>query len=105
MKDSNGKSCTEESYVVDLDFQDSANYFTDLQNGTFAYVKKTKLNYSICVSDLSGKVLKEFSLPQSEENQIGPNFDIRYLSFDVADNSLIFSSRVSSTFSFIIKFT
>lgn len=86
-----GKSCSEESYDVDLDFQDSANYFTDLQNGTFAYVKKSKLNYSICVSDLSGKVLKEFSLPQSEENQIGPNFDIRYLSFDAADNSLIFS--------------
>lgn len=91
LRDSNGKSCTEESFVVDLDFQDSANYFTDLQNGTFAYVKKSKLNYSICVSDLSGKVLKEFSLPQSEENQIRPNFDIRYLSFDAADNSLIFS--------------
>lgn len=47
--------------------------FTDLENGNFAYIKKSGLNYSVCVSDLDGTVINEISAPK--ERMV-----IRYLS-------------------------
>jgi len=55
--------------------------FTSLENG-FAYIKKDKLSYSICISDLEGQVTQEYVLPQER---------IVINSLNAEDNTLYFS--------------
>ena len=38
--------------------------FTPLGNGTFAWLKKSKLSYSLCISKVDGSLIKEYSFPQ-----------------------------------------
>lgn len=58
--------------------------YTDIGNGQFAYIKESKLNYSICISDLQGNILKEYVSPY--ERMV-----IKHLSFDSSKNELGFS--------------
>ena len=48
--------------------------FTDLGNGSFAFLKKTQQNYSLCIMTADGTVLKEYGFPQG--------MAVRSLSFD-----------------------
>ena len=37
--------------------------FIPLEDGTFAWLKKERMNYSLCVSSIDGSLLKEFAFP------------------------------------------
>lgn len=65
-----------------LPFNVAPFHFTDLGDGTYAYVNKAGLNYSIAISDLNGNILNEFAVPKER-------MSIRYLS--KAGNKLLFS--------------
>ncbi len=56
---------TEPFAEVKLEAETNPYGFIPLEDGTFAYLKKEHLNYSICISDVddSVSVLKEFALP------------------------------------------
>ena len=56
--------------------------FTDIGNGSFAFIKKSGLNYSICTADIEGNLLEEYAAPKDR-------MSIRYMSFD--GESLLFS--------------
>ena len=49
---------------IKLDAEINPFAFTPLQDGTFAYLKKDHLNYSICISSVDGTVLKEYAFPE-----------------------------------------
>lgn len=68
--------------TVEFPYEVFPNSITDLGDGTFAYLKKEKLNWSICVSDLNGNLLKEYKAPY--ERMV-----MRNLSFD--DGNIYFS--------------
>ena len=38
--------------------------FIPLENGFFAYIQKSRLDYSICVRNISGALVREYSLPK-----------------------------------------
>ena len=38
--------------------------FTPLEDGTFAWLKKERMNYSLCISSVDGSLLKEFAFPE-----------------------------------------
>lgn len=67
---------------VTFDLNVSPLSFADAGDGTFAYILKDKLDYSIVVSNLNGNVIKHFEAPKQR-------MVIRYLSN--AGNKLCFS--------------
>ncbi len=38
--------------------------FTALEDGTFAYLKKTRLSYSLCISSVDGTLINEYAFPE-----------------------------------------
>jgi len=58
--------------------------FVDCGNGTFAFVLKDELEYSICFANLKGEVLNQVQVPF--ERMV-----VRYLSYSAAENTLYFS--------------
>lgn len=47
-----------------FDVETNPYEFTALNNGTFAYLKKERMNYSLCISTAEGQLLQEFAFPQ-----------------------------------------
>ena len=70
--------------VLKIDFPiDVIPYsFTSIGDGKFAFIKKDKMNYSICLCDLQGNIFAEYSAP--EDRMV-----LRYLSFN--GKNLLFS--------------
>lgn len=63
----------------------SANSFTDIQNGKFAFINKNRLTWTLKTADLNGNILAEYELPYEK-------MVIRNLSFcDDDKNELLFS--------------
>lgn len=60
----------------------NAYSYVDVGGGNFAFINKSKMNYSICVFDSECNLVKEYSLPLEK-------MDIRYLSF--MNDNLYFS--------------
>ena len=73
---------TEEIAQVKEPLEQFCNYFTGLSNGKVAYIKKDKMEYSICISSIDGTLVAEIKAPK--ERMV-----IRYLS--AAQNDLYFS--------------
>ena len=65
MKDGSRRICgTELIKAVKFDVETNPCMFTPLEDGTFAYLKKARMNYSVCISSVEGELLKELAFPQ-----------------------------------------
>lgn len=58
--------------------------FTDLQNGTFAFLLRTRLNYDVCLAALDGTLLSTAALPAQK-------ITIRNMSYSPQSRELLFS--------------
>ena len=58
--------------------------FTDLQNGTFAFLLRTRLNYNVCLAALDGTLLSTAALPAQK-------ITIRNMSYSPQSRELLFS--------------
>ena len=47
-----------------LDVETDPYEFTALKDGTFAWLKKERMNYSLCISNAEGDLLSEFAFPE-----------------------------------------
>ena len=82
--DKSGKKILSASELLKVDFPlDVMPYsFTDTKDGNFAFIKRTGMEQSICLCDLQGNILKEYSAPENR-------MVMRYLSYD--GENLLFS--------------
>ena len=75
--------------VHTFDIEQVPSDFTDLGNGQFAFILKSALDYSICISDVSFSQIKEYPVPKE-------NLKLRDLS--ASSNKLLFSWATKDTF-------
>lgn len=68
--------------------------YTSLPTGEFAYILKEKLNYSICISDLHGTIIKKYSLP---EKMVIHSLSLETAGSESDDNNLWFSYALPGT--------
>ena len=61
-----------------FDVETNPYAFTPLSDGTFAYLKKHALSYSLCVNSVDGTLLKEYAFPQGTT--------VRSLSYSESDD-------------------
>lgn len=62
----------------------TASDFTDLQNGNFAFILRSKLCFSICTASVDGLLIDEYKLSQDK-------IELRKLSYNPPAKELIFS--------------
>ncbi len=77
----------EPSTEIKLPVETNPFAFTQLEDGTFAFIKKERMNYSVCVYSVDGQKLREFSF--------GDGMVVRSLS--AGDGRLVFSYAKKGT--------
>ena len=80
----NGRHVKETRQVAELTFGVETNpyAFTPLDDGTFAYLKKQGLNYSLCMSTIEGQPLAEYAFPKGMAvRSLSYNSGIFYFSY------------------------
>lgn len=79
-----GKSAAKETPLLQ---NSCASDFTDIGNGKFAFLRRTGIQYTLCVADIQGNTVLEQKLPHER-------MAIKNLSFDSAENILYFSYAI-----------
>lgn len=81
--------CTESYKEIKLPVETNPFAFTPLDDGTFAYLKKERQNYSVCVSSVAmgGAPLREYAFPE----------DLTVRSLSAADGRFVFSYAKNGT--------
>ncbi len=65
LSDGNQKITDLQAYAeVKFDVETNPFEFTPLADGTFSYLKKKGLSYSLCISDINGSLLQEYAFPK-----------------------------------------
>lgn len=82
---SNNKKIENLESITKIPFawEEKFDSITDLHDGTFAYLRKSELNYSICIRDLQGNLIAEYGVPK-EDRIVVHNLSLN-------ENKLLFS--------------
>lgn len=59
-----GIASTEAVSEIKLERESNPYAFVPLEDGSFAWLKKERMNYSLCISSVEGSLLKEFAFPE-----------------------------------------
>ena len=87
----------EKVHEVKLDLNVFAGSFSHYEDGTFAYIKKDGIDYSICIMDVSGNLLEEYKMPY--EDMILSNLSVS------ADKEILFNYVQTGTMPRLGKLT
>lgn len=89
---------TELHKEIKLDVEINPFAFTALNNGAFAWIKKNRLTYSLCVTSLDGAPISEFVFPEG--------MTVRSLSYaELSENSALSPDTATFYFSYAQKGT